>query len=474
MNCSAIKNLLVIFLLLFFASCTKVLNQTPEFTIAEDNYWQTSNDAEAAAVGMYPVVQSLATQYPIAFDAGSDATTALLANYSPFSQHGIPVDNALVATYWQNLYTGIGRANDLLKHVPAIDDSLFVAGQKARILGEAYFLRAYFYFSLVKAYGAVPLVTTPYTSFNADFTIGRSSVDSVFSLIVSDLHQAENDLPQTYPAVIDTRGRATQGAAKALLSKVFLSMKSYDSAAAKALEVMNNTTYNLVTGSAAYSAMFATSGKNSIESIFEKQYVSSTQQNNGLYSFYLPSAGLPAGIQPGSYQIAPTPKIIAAFETGDIRKNANLATNTAVPPVTPVTYVSKYERLVSGTEPNIIALRLADIILVRAEALNDLGQTTEAANMLNIIRRRAYGLSLTDPSVQDFPSASDLTNGYDLTLAIENERYKELAFEGQRFYDLVRTGRATAVLGISADQTLWPIPLREIGRNPRLAQNHGY
>lgn len=461
-------------LLIFLASCSKVLNQTPEFTIAEDNYWQTSNDAEAAAVGMYPVVQALATQYPVAFDAGSDEATALLANYSPFSQHGIPVDNALVSTYWQNLYTGIGRANDLLKHVPAINDSLFIAGQKARILGEAYFLRAYFYFSLVKAYGPVPLVTTPYTSFNADFTIGRSSVDSVFNQIVSDLHAAENSLPVTYPAVIDTKGRASQGGAKALLAKVFLSMKKYDSAAAKALEVINNTTYSLVTGSAAYSAMFATSGKNGPESIFEIQYISSTQQGNGLYSFYVPSAGLPSGIQPGSYQITPTAKIIAAYETGDIRKNAVLATNVAVPPVTPVTYVSKYERLVSGTEPNIISLRLADIILVRAEALNNLGQTSDATDLLNTIRRRAFGLSLTDPSVHDFPSADDLANGYDLTLAIENERFKELAFEGQRFYDLVRTGRAAAVLGISTDQTLWPIPLGEIGTNPRLVQNHGY
>src|ERR1700754_1227533 len=145
--------------LIFLVSCSKVLNQVPEFTIAEDNYWQTSNDAESAAVGIYPAVQSLATQFPVAFDAASDAATALLSNYSPFSQHGIPVDNALVVTYWQNNYTGIGRANDLLTHVPGIKDSLFIPGQKARIMGEAYFLRAYFYFNLVKAFGRVPLVT---------------------------------------------------------------------------------------------------------------------------------------------------------------------------------------------------------------------------------------------------------------------------------------------------------------------------
>lgn len=452
-------------------SCSKVLNQTPDYTIAEDNYWQTSGDAEGAAVGLYNAVQPLAMQFPAAFDAGSDATTGLLANYSPFSQHGIPVDNAIVASYWQNNFTGIGRANDMLAHVPAIKDSLFVAGQKARILGEAYFCRAYFYFNLVKAYGGVPLVTKPYTSFNADFTIARSSADSMLQLVISDLHMAENMLPVSWPAAVDTRGRATQGGAKALLAKVFLTRKNYDSAAAKALEVINNPTYSLVTGSAAYSGMFSVSGKNSTESIFEIQYVSATTQNNGLFSLYMPVNGLPSGIQPGQYQIAPTAAIIGAYETGDIRKAAALGISTSTPAVT---YVNKYDRLISGAEPNVIAIRLADIILVRAEALNNLGQTAAATDLLNMVRRRAFGVPLTSPSSFDFPSASDAAHGYDLTLAIENERFKELAFEGHRFYDLVRTGRAGAVLGISDNQALWPIPLREIGRNPRLTQNLGY
>src|SRR5690349_9629250 len=101
------KNLRLIYILLLFASCTKVLDQVPEYTIADENFWQTGNDAESAAVGIYPAIQSIAAQFPLAFDAGSDATTALLINYSPFSTHGIPVDNLIVAAYWQNNYTGI-------------------------------------------------------------------------------------------------------------------------------------------------------------------------------------------------------------------------------------------------------------------------------------------------------------------------------------------------------------------------------
>lgn len=452
-----------------FASCTKVLDQVPEYTIAEDNFWQTANDAESAAVGIYPAVQQLSQQFPVAFDAGSDATTALLINYAPFSQHGIPVDNPIVAAYWQNNYTGIGRANDLLKNVPAMKDSLFTGNRKQELLGEARCLRAYFYFNLLKAYGPVPLVTQPYNSFNADFTIERSPVDVIFQQIIADLTIAESSLPASFATGADTRGRATQGTAKALLAKAYLSMKKYDSAAIKAQDVINSPVYALVSGSTAYSNMFTVSGKNSTESIFEIQYVSSSAQANGLYSFYMPVTGIPAGQQTGSYQIAPTDKIINAYAAGDIRKSASLGVSAAT---TPVTYVSKYVRLTNGTEPNLIALRLADIILVRAEALDKLGKHAEAVDMLNIIRRRAFGQPTTAPSAYDFPAAGE--TDADLTIAIENERFKELAFEGHRFYDLARTGRATAVLGISADQTLWPIPLRELGRNPRLIQNHGY
>ncbi|MBO9732514.1 MAG: RagB/SusD family nutrient uptake outer membrane protein [Chitinophaga sp.] len=461
------KNLRLIYILILFASCSKVLDQVPEYTIADENFWQTGNDAEAAAVGIYPAAQSLAQQFPLAFDAASDATTALLINYSPFTNHGIPVDNAIVAAYWQNNYTGIGRANDLLKHVPAMKDSLFAPERKQQLLGEAYFLRAYFYFNLVKAYGGVPLVLEPYTSFNADFTAPRSSVDSVFKQIISDLKLAETMLPPTFAAAVSTRGRASQGGAKALLAKAYLSIKDYNAAAAKALEVINSPVYSLVSGSAAYSGMFATSGKNSTESIFEIQYVSASAQSNGLFSFYVPVNGIPAGLQPGSYQVAPTDKIIGAYEEGDIRKSAALAFSTATPALP---YVNKYTRLSNGTEPNIIALRLADIMLVRAEALDHLGQTADAIALLNTIRRRAFALPLDAASPHDYPQAAE-TN---LALAIENERFKELAFEGHRFYDLVRTGRAAAVLGITEDQALWPIPLREIGRNPRLEQNHGY
>ncbi|MDB5110276.1 MAG: RagB/SusD family nutrient uptake outer membrane protein [Mucilaginibacter sp.] len=464
------KKLAYISIIVFLSSCTKILNQTPQDKITEVNFYKSATDAESAATGMYVSALSIAQQFPLAFDAGSDLATGLLINYSPFSQHGIAVDNAIVAAYWQNNYTGIGRCNDVLKNVSAMGDNLFATGEKQRILGEAHFLRGYYYFNLLKAYGGVPLVTVPYSSFSENFTIARSPVSDVFNQIIADLKIAETNLPQSWASNIDTRGRGTQGGAQALLAKVYLSNNDNANAAAEALNVMNNTTYILVSGATGYTNMFSPSIKNSTESIFEIQYLTTATTGNGLASFYLP-AGVPAGIQPGSYQIAPTTKIINAFEPGDIRKGVSIAFNNAVPPIP---YVNKYLRLTVGTEANIIALRLADIILVRAEALNNQGQTAGAIDALNIIRRRAFGLSLTATSVRDYPSANDVANGYTLTLAIENERMKELCFEGHRFYDLVRTGRAATVLNITTNKTLWPIPLREIGVNPLLTQNPGY
>ncbi len=284
----------------------------------------------------------------------------------------------------------------------------------------------------------------------ATLTIVRSTIEQVFSQIVADLKEAESKLQLTWPSNVDTRGRATIGSAQALLAKAYLSMKDYTNAAAKAKDVMDNTAYALVAGATGYTNMFSPNGKNSTEGIFEIQYVSSALEGNGTYSFYVPT-GVPAGQLTGSYQVEPTAKIINAFETGDVRKSVSIAFNNANPPLP---YVNKYQRLSAGTDANIIALRLADIILVRAEALNGLQQTSDATDMLNIIRRRAFNLPLTTASVRDFPSADDIAKGYDLTLAIENERMKELCFEGHRFYDLARTGRAQAVLNIPQEKDL--------------------
>jgi len=465
------KKSLYILLLIACSSCTKVLDLTPQDKITAINFWKTATDAENATTGIYDAIQGMVPFTPVALDASGDATLANVLPYSQFSAHGIPSDNTIVNNYWQFCYIGIGRANDVLSNVSAMDAGKFAAGQQARILAEAYFTRAFLYYSLIKVYGGVPIVTKPYDSFNADFTIAKSTMAQVLDQIIADLKIAKASLPVSYGDAFSTRGRGTQGSASALLAKAYLTKKDYANAVTEANGVIANTTYTLAQGSAAYANMFSASGKNSAESIFEIQYVSNSSESNGIFSFYMPPNGIPAGQTGGSYTVVPTTKIINAFEAGDIRKAGSISVSTAT---LPLTYVNKYVRQTSGPEPNVIQLRLADIYLIAAEAYNGLGQTTEASNMLNIIRRRAFNLPLATVSVRDFPSADDISKGYTLALAIENERFKELCFEGHRFFDLVRTGRAETVLNITTNQTVWPLPLREVGRNPRLIQNPGY
>ncbi|MCY7350413.1 MAG: RagB/SusD family nutrient uptake outer membrane protein [Cytophagaceae bacterium] len=466
--------LLIASLSLLTLACD-VIHQQPQDRIAEVNFWKTADDAQSAIIGVYDRVQGLAAQDPLAFDVGSDALVALVDNdgYIQFDQKKVTVDNTLADAYWANNYSGIHRVNDIISRVPALNDPAFLPGQKEGIVGEAHFLRAHFYFNLVRAYGPVPLITVPYDSFNADFTVERTPTEQVYAQIIADLTAAETALPASYTDAFQTRGRATSGAAKALLARVYLRTGAFQNAADKAAEVIANPLYALVTGPAAYAALFTPSGKNGTEAIFEVQYLGSTGEGHGLHSRFMPVAN--AGQLGGNYWLAPSPEIVSAYGPGDIRKNAAIGVSTN-PPFRNIgdVYVKKYIRLSDGSDPNLIAIRLADVILMRAEALNRTGKTAEATQLLNTIRRRAYNVPLTTASVYDFPSASDQTKGFDLTLALENERFLELAFEGQRWHDLVRTGRASAVLKISANQTLWPIPQRERDRNPRLAQNTGY
>ncbi|MDR6783266.1 hypothetical protein ABIE26_000246 [Pedobacter africanus] len=448
---------------------------SPEDRIVDANFWKTRADAEAAVIGIYDKVQAMVKQDPVAFDVGSDAISVLQVtdDYLAINQHNITVDNPRVKDYWENNYAGIHRANDVIKHIPGINDAAFTTLQRDNLLGEAYFLRAYFYFNLLRAYGGVPIVTVPYESFNADFTIPRSTVDEVYKLIIDDLRLAEGKLQVKFTDEMQTRGRATTGAANALLAKVFLTKKDYPNAIVEAGKVIANPNYALTTGRTNYLNMFTPNGRNTREGIFEIQFISSATEGHGLHRYFMPVAN--ANQIGGEYIMVPTAKIINAYESGDFRKDAAVAISTN-PPFRNVgqPFVNKYVRTMANLDGNVFALRLADVILLKAEALMQDQKPGDATALLNMIRRRAFGLDLNVPSVRDFPNASDLAKGYTLELAIENERFLELAFEGQRWHDLVRTGRAVAVLGINTKKTLWPIPQRERDRNPRLNQNEGY
>ncbi|MFP4293981.1 MAG: RagB/SusD family nutrient uptake outer membrane protein, partial [Cyclobacteriaceae bacterium] len=287
-----------------------------------------------------------------------------------------------------------------------------------------------------------------------------NEVSEVFEQIISDLTTAEELLG----AESQNRARASKGAARAMLAKVYLYRNApgdLELALTETEEIMADNQYQLVAG-ADYATIFTVGQQNTSETIFELSYRPNTSvENHGMDRETVPFPN-------NNPRMAPTEKIIEAFNQNpeDLRLPVSLDT------INGRTYIRKYqnapaEDVARGTQAsNVVILRLADVILMRAEILNELGRTGEAIPFLNQIRERA-GLQ---------PTAA--TSQQDVRLAIENERFLELAFEGQRWYDLVRTDRAQEVIGdrlFDVDRILWPVPGRDIDLNPNLLpQNPSY
>ncbi|MVM38841.1 RagB/SusD family nutrient uptake outer membrane protein [Spirosoma sp. HMF3257] len=463
---------LAITLVMLTAGCSDVLNQVPVSALTQSSFFQNAADAEAAIITGYDALQGDDVRLITWGDARADNLRVPVNEIGITDGGVLDFQNDNISTSsgyatWSRFYSGINKVNNVLAQVPTIK-SPTITSVRDRIMGEAYFLRALNYFYLVRLWGAVPLVLEPTLSLDKDLQPARTPADKVQEQIIADLKQAEKLLPLTYASAIETRGRATQGAAQALLCKVYLWRSSYNQtnewqlAADYAAKVIANTNYSLVSG-ANYSTIFRS--KNTSESIFELQYNYNNQETNGLSPYFLPrSSKVTTG---GNQTVIPTQKLVDAFEPGDLRKAASIYTSDPATDQFPnLPTVAKYLGTVVGTtrysDSNLIFLRLADVILMQAEALAQLGKTADATALVNRIRNRA-GLTNTTASSKDA-----------VLLAIEQERFVELCFEGHRWYDLLRTGRAKAVLGIDK-KALMPVYFTEIQLNPNLLpQNPGY
>ena len=406
-------------------------------------------------------------------------------------------ENSFVLSVWNNAYNTILRSNivlDKIDAVPFTDPKL-----KEQYKAEAKFIRALTYFWLVRVYGDVPKVETQ-LSVNEAYTLGRAPMQEIYDLIVADLKFAEANLPVTYAAV--DKGRVTVGGAKGLLAKVYMTMAGYPLkkgapyyalAEAKALEVINMPQYALV---ADYKTLFDVTKKNSTESLFEVQYKkggtgTGSPWNNDFAPRFSNKEVVLVGDKSGFN--APTPSISAAYEAGDPRKAISMSDGYVSAPggkVINEKYVKKYYDVSfagSDNDNNWIELRLADIYLLYAEALVRQGKQSDLAlTYLNKIRQRARNSTGGSPTV--LPDYKPFSSDADFLLAIENERRVELAFENHRWFDLVRTERAKAVMSQeqkeqtgfspsawSDNMLLFPIPLQVIQSNPeKIKQNPGY
>ncbi len=440
-------------------ACNKVLEIEPVSAILAENFYSGAGGAEAALMHAYNFFRAPLTQNYIVVPGilSDEMFPTRGGNFT--RNHGFITTEIQgnVQDTWRELYGTVQSCNDILDNVPGINDP---ALNKDQVLGEAYFIRAYAFFYLTRYWGKVPLPIVPSKSAGQDFNIPREEVAVVMDQIVSDLLMAETLLGVNAP----NRARASKAAARMLLAKVYLFRNGagdMQSALVKTEEVMADGQYSLVSG-ADYESIFAVGQQNSRESIFELSYRPNTSQaNQQLDQEFVP---YPNNIP----RIRPSGKIVEEFlkNPNDLRLPASLGFhNNAY-------YVRKYERnsvsqVARLTQAsNVVMLRLADAILMRAECLNELGRTPEAVVYLNQIRTRA-GLP---------PSTA--TSQAEVRLAIENERFLELSFEGHRWWDIVRTGRATVLSAprlTDPNRILWPVPGRDIDLNPNLLpQNPSY
>ena len=399
-------------------------------------------------------------------DTGTDKDILDALTYNPTTPSVESVFNAN--------YDGINRCNQALNILPKLTKA--DANLRNRLMGEAKFLRAFMYFTLVKCYGGVPIVDrlpNPSSTEDRQMLLTRKTASEVYAFIETDLIDAIAALPEksAYPA--NEKARASKGAAYALLAKVNLYQKNWQ-------KVVDNC--NAVTGYSLapdYATMFRLAGENDAESIFEIQGVGSIPAR-GIQGYSNTQGARGAGGWGWGFN-TPSQSLVDAYEAGDVRKNATIifrGTTLYDGRIIPNTVENpryNYKAYSSNftdaweTDANIKYLRFAEVLLMKAEALNELGQTSAAIPLLNQIRNRA-GLANTTALSQA-----------DVRRAIWKERRVEMAFEHDRFFDVVRTGQAVAAFAadgktfVAGKHELFPIPQSFIRQAAGLSsQNPNY
>ncbi|WBO83152.1 RagB/SusD family nutrient uptake outer membrane protein [Hymenobacter yonginensis] len=434
------------------SSCSDFLTPEPRNSVDRTQVFTDLEGARAALNGTYGNLLSAnnaGLRVPIFADLLAD-NLAHIGTFPTFAQlknRAILPDNTEVTNMWSSLYSTVNRANNVIAYTPAVTGTTDAV--KSQIVGEALFVRALAYFYLVNYWGDVPLVVTPTTTPDNTLFVARNPKAAVYDQMVADLTAAEAALPTTGgPA------RATRLAATALKARIALYRQQY-SEASRLSDLVLAGSYTLNP-----SYRTAVASENPAESIFEVQF---DAQNQSSYAFFmLPTAN------GGRNEMSPTgtgSTLPTSYETGDQRRDATISNGTftlngrAVPTGNQV----KYTDPGTGTD-NFKTIRLAEIILISAEAKARLNDVPGAITALNRIRTRA-GLTAV---------ATTLTQTQVLD-QIERDRRSELALEGHRWFDLIRTGRAQAVLGITdVNRLLLPIPFRETVNNPNITQNPGY
>lgn len=470
-------------LLLTMGACTNTfLEENPKDFLSPTNYYRSAADADAAVISVYAGLRSIYSQnlYFLAdmpseqtnFGTGSNVDRINIDNFQ------FEAENSITTNLWNDSYRNINRANAVIDRVPAIDMD---DQRKNTLVAEARFLRALHYFNLVRLFGGVPLRLQETVSL-IGLGIPRSTADEVYDVIIADLIAAEAALPTN-----DTGGRASKGAASSLLAYVYLTKGDWPDAASKAQEVIDNAAvygYGLFDE---FSDIWKIENENTREHIFSCQFQSGPEGLGSAYSHFFMSRQANAILKGGSgYGIHLVEDAFwQSFDANDERRDASILSSFTDPtsqevvsyPDGGLTELSIFKY--HDPEPfarnnnnnNYPILRYADVLLILAEALNEIeGPTERAYGALNEIRERAGLDGLENLNQQQFKDA------------VLQERSWEFCFESKRFFDLIRTETLVPVMTAAGknprpENLLYPIPQREIDINDQINpedQNPGY
>lgn len=435
-------------LVVLFSACKKVLETEPSLYIDQSVSIVDKRSAQTALTGAYNALsannyQGNTYRYITNLLGDNIKWVGNSPTNREFDVYGVFTTNSRVQELWSAIYKTINIANNIIETVPGVTDVTLSSAERDKLRGEALFLRALGYFDLVRLWGNVPVVTKATQTPDDAKGIKNSNTEQVYQFIEKDLDSAQALLPATVH-----RNRANQFSAKALKARFYLYRKDWAKAENFATEVINDSAHFKLVKT--YPEFYAV--KNSTESIFEVDYTINNKNSYAANWFQNPTTG-------GKKEFLPTDDFLALItnpETGGNRSALVFTTGG-------ITYGNMNFKIATGEDQAYI-LRLAELYLIRAEARAEQNKLEEGLQDLNVIRSRAGIAPILAVSDRD-----------ELIEKILLERRLELAYEGQRWFDLIRTGKAQQVLGITdANKLLLPIPRQEVLINSDLTQNPGY
>ncbi len=445
-------------------SCEKELIQNPSTTKVADNFYSNEAEMEEAVNAVFATLQ-LRGIFDTAMPAvgelpGEDAYDETPANdggvYGMLDDFIVIPQSSLVANVWKDSYQGIQRTNIVLNRIQEVDFE--VPETKQARIGEMLFIRSLLYFNLVRTFGDVPLVTDEVENPQEYFGQTRTAVSEVYKQIIADLTEAEKNLPIRNDS---NKGRVVKTAAQTLLGKVHLTLGDYANAKSSLLKVVAAKAHKLVP----VNEVFSPDNELNEELIFVVQFASGTNSNSegsDAYRMFNPTGRQDGGLSGTKGHGVLKPDFFSLYEDVDTRKNVYVGvlesglayTNKIAVPTT----------VVGDSPSDWTVLRYADVLLMLAEIENELDNSTTAVDYLNEIRNRA--------NLGDFSGSTDKTSVF---AEIDLQRRLELVWEGHRWFDLLRQGRAQSVLGITdVNKLLLPLPASQIAADPALVQNPGY